>query len=88
MDRCIVCGKKLHKSRVPRIDKHPKIKKIQLDEDGDTYPVCLTDIHVCYIVCKYGKDWLNENGHSVIVDRFNQLNKQYDFFKEVNRRKN
>ena len=40
MDRCIVCGKKLHKSRVPRIDKHPKIKKIQLDEDGDTYPVC------------------------------------------------
>lgn len=40
MDRCIVCGKKLHKSRVPRINKQVKIKHIQLDEDGDKYPVC------------------------------------------------
>ena len=58
-------------------------------QDGTKTPKDnLTDIHICHIVCKYGKDWLNENGHSVIVDRFNQLNKQYDFFKEVNRRKN
>lgn len=40
MDRCIVCGKKLHKSRVPRIDKLPKVKHILLDEGGDKYPVC------------------------------------------------
>ena len=40
MNKCIVCGKKLYKSRVPRIDKQPKIKEIQLDEDGDAYPVC------------------------------------------------
>ncbi len=40
MNKCIVCGKKLHKSRVPHIDKQPKIKEIQLDEDGDAYPVC------------------------------------------------
>lgn len=40
MDRCSVCGKKLHKSRVPRIDKLPKIKYIIRDEGGDKCPVC------------------------------------------------
>lgn len=44
----------------------------------------LNDYYVCNIVAKYGKNWLSENGHTVLVQRFEELNRQFHFFKEVN----
>ena len=43
----------------------------------------LNDYYVCNIVAKYGKKWLSENGHTVLVQRYEELNRQYHFFKEV-----
>lgn len=40
----------------------------------------LSDLYVCNIVMKFGKNWLNSNGHSVIVQRFEDLNSEYRFF--------
>ena len=52
--------------------------------DGTLVPVHeLTDLHVCNIVMKFGKDKLYMAGHSVIVDKFNALNEKYDFFGAV-----
>lgn len=53
-------------------------------EDGAEIPVHeLTDLHICHIVMRFGKDRLYGMGHSVIVDRFVELNKKYDFFKII-----
>lgn len=50
-------------------------------EDGTLVPVHeLTDLHVCNIVMKFGKDKLYNMGHSVIADRFVKLNREYKFF--------
>ena len=57
-------------------------------EDSTLVPVhMLSDLHVCHIVMKFGKDKLDAMGHTVIVDRFNELNKTHKFFdvlKDVN----
>ena len=53
-------------------------------EDGHLTPVHeLTDLHICHIVMKFGKDRLAEMGHSVIVDKFIELNKKHRFFDVV-----
>lgn len=53
-------------------------------KDGDLIPVHeLTNLHVCNIVMYFGKEWLNDNGHSVIVNKFESLNKEYRFFDRV-----
>lgn len=50
-------------------------------EDGTLVPVHeLSNKHVCNIVMKFGKDYLRENGHSVIADKFEDLNRRYKFF--------
>lgn len=43
----------------------------------------LPDYYICNIVAKYGKNWLSENGHEVLVERFESLNREYGFFKTV-----
>ena len=43
----------------------------------------LTDYHVCNIVAKFGKNWLSENGHDVLVKRYEDLNREYNFFKVI-----
>lgn len=49
--------------------------------DGTLTPKTeLTDLHVCNIVMKFGKNWLNENGHTTIVKRFEELNNKFKFF--------
>lgn len=51
---------------------------------GETIPKHeLSDLHVCNIVMKHGKNWLVANGHEIIVNRFEELNKKYKFFKVV-----
>ena len=53
-------------------------------EDGTLVPVHeLTYLHICNIVMKFGKDKLRVMGHSVIVDKFEILNKEYKFFEKV-----
>ena len=53
-------------------------------KDGRLIPVNeLTDLHVCNIVMYFGKVQLSEAGYSVIVDRFENLNKEYNFFEKV-----
>lgn len=53
-------------------------------EDGTLIPVHeLTDLHVCNIVMKFGKDYLCDIGHAVIAEKFNKLNKKYKFFDVV-----
>jgi len=55
-----------------------------VSQDGNKNPKHkLTDLHICNIVCKYGKDWLRENGHEVIANRFEELNKTHKFFEDV-----
>lgn len=55
-------------------------------KDGRLIPVHeLTDLHICNIVMYFGKQRLSETGHSVIVDRFENLNKEYNFFDNVNK---
>lgn len=39
--------------------------------------------HICNIVAKYGKKYLEDNGHLLLVRRFEELNRTYDFFKIV-----
>ena len=52
--------------------------------NGDLTPVHeLKDLHICNIVMKHGKDKLHEMGHSVIVDRFEKLNRTHKFFDVV-----
>lgn len=56
--------------------------------DGTLIPVHeLTDLHVCHIVMKFGKDTLCSMGHSVIVEKFNELNDKYRFFDALDWRK-
>lgn len=43
----------------------------------------LSDLYVCNIVMKYGKNWLYENGHTMIVTRFEKLNDEHKFFEAV-----
>ena len=43
----------------------------------------LSDLYICNIVAKYGKDYLSKNGHMTIVKRFEKLNNEYKFFKDV-----
>lgn len=51
---------------------------------GETIPKDeLSDLYVCNIVMKHGKNWLVANGHEIIVNRFEELNKEYKFFKVV-----
>jgi len=53
-------------------------------ENGELEPKhTLSNLHVCNIVMKFGKNWLNENGHKTIVERFEELNAQYRFFDAV-----
>lgn len=53
-------------------------------EDGKLVPVHeLTDYHICNIVMKFGKNWLINHGHSIIADRYVELNNKHDFFKVV-----
>lgn len=54
-------------------------------EDGTKIPVHeLTDLHICNIVMRFGKDNLRNMGHSVIADRFVELNKKHKFFGAIN----
>ena len=54
------------------------------NKDGDLIPKHeLSDYYVCNIVMMFGKAWLLSNGHEVIVDRFEKMNKKYDFFRKV-----
>lgn len=51
--------------------------------DGTLIPVHeLTDLHVCNIVMKFGKDRLRNMGHAVIADHFEDLNHKYKFFNQ------
>lgn len=53
-------------------------------EDGTLIPVHeLTDLHICHIVMKFGKDRLYAMGHSVIADKFVELNKKHKFFEVI-----
>lgn len=53
-------------------------------EDGTLIPVHeLTDLHICNITMKFGKDRLHDMGHSVIADKFAELNREYKFFDKV-----
>lgn len=55
-----------------------------IKEDGTKIPVHeLTNYHICNIVMKFGKDNLRKNGHSVIADKFEELNKRCRFFECV-----
>lgn len=57
-------------------------------EDGTLVPVHeLTNYHICNIVMKFGKDWLHKNGHSIIADKFESLNKEHKFFNVVDVKK-
>ena len=40
----------------------------------------LSDEYICNIVMKFGKMYLEQNGHELIVRRFEALNKQFKFF--------
>lgn len=56
------------------------------DSKGNLVPKHeLSDSHVCNIVMKFGKTWLQENGHNVIVKRFEDLNKEYNFFRVLHK---
>lgn len=56
------------------------------DTQGNLIPKHeLSDLYVCNIVMKFGKLWLEDHGHSVIVQRFEALNEKYKFFKDTNR---
>jgi len=55
-----------------------------MDHNGTVTPKHqLSDYYICNIVAKYGKNWLTENGHDVLVKRYEELNRQYDFYKAV-----
>ncbi len=41
----------------------------------------LSDEYICNIVMKFGKMYLEQNGHELIVRRFEALNKQFKFFR-------
>lgn len=43
----------------------------------------LSDAYICNIVMKFGKNWLEQNGHRTIVAKFEVLNHEYDFFEPV-----
>ncbi len=43
----------------------------------------LSDSQVCNIVQKFGKNWLNANGHQLIVQRYERMDREYDFFSAV-----
>jgi len=75
---CSTPSKAVHKN--PDADE----KYYWTKENGDLIPKHeLSDLHVCNIVAKYGKKWLYENGHTTLVRRFEQLNEEHDFFKDV-----
>ena len=43
-------------------------------QDGTLIPVDeLTNLHIFHIVAKFGKDWLNQNNHYLIVSKFDAL---------------
>lgn len=43
-------------------------------QDGTLVPVDeLTNLHIFHIVVKFGKDWLNQNDHCLIVNKFDAL---------------
>ena len=47
------------------------------NKDGELIPKHeLSDYYVCNIVMRFGKEWLLSNGHEVIVDRFEKMNKK------------
>lgn len=51
------------------------------DSSGNDVPKHeLSDLYVCNIVMKFGKDWLRSHGHATIADRFEALNKEHGFF--------
>lgn len=65
-------------------DKRDNEKYFWLSEDGTKIPKHeLDDYHICNIVAKYGKKYLEDNGHLLLVRRFEELNRTYDFFKIV-----
>ena len=52
------------------------------DQAGNFIPKDeLSDLYICNIVMKFGKVWLAENGHMIIVQKFEKLNREYRFFK-------
>lgn len=58
------------------------------NEKGEKIPKDeLSDLHICNIVMKFGKDDLIFSGHKVIVNKFEKLNKKYKFFECVAKEK-
>lgn len=52
-----------------------------INNDGEKIPKSeLSDLHVCNIIAKFGKIWLEQSGHKVLVNRFENLNKKYKYF--------
>ena len=50
-------------------------------QDGQFIPVDkLTDLHVVNIVIKFGKDYLSTRGYNRIIERFNWLRKESNFY--------
>lgn len=53
-------------------------------KSGEFIPINqLTDLHVFNIVAYFGKKWLEENGHSLIIERFNQLDAEHRWSKDL-----
>ena len=40
----------------------------------------LTNLHIVNIVVKFGKDYLSSHGHNNIIERFNKLREESDFY--------
>lgn len=50
-------------------------------QDGQFIPVDkLTDLHVVNIVIKFGKDYLSTRGYNCIIERFEKLRKESNFY--------
>lgn len=61
-----------------------KEKYYWINDEGEYIPKSeLTDLHVCNIVCKFGKIYLIANGHATLVERFEALNANHKFFNVV-----
>lgn len=54
------------------------------DSKGNKIPKHeLDNYHLCNIVMKFGKNWLSENGHVTLVRRFEEMNREHNFFECV-----
>lgn len=50
-------------------------------QDGQFIPVYeLTELHIVNIVVKFGKDKLSRLGHNRIIEKFNNLREEKEFY--------